>query len=82
MCKPIVATDSVGCRDTIDDGITGYLCTVKDVKSLTEAMEKIIVMTPAQRQVMGEAGREKMKREFDEKLIVAHYLNVLNKYKI
>lgn len=82
MCKPLVTTDSVGCRDTIDDGVTGYLCSVKNVQSLVEAMEKIILMTPAQRQAMGEAGREKMKREFDEKLVVAHYLDVLSKYKI
>lgn len=80
MCKPIVTTDSVGCRDTVDDNVSGYLCNIKDVKSLTDAMEKIILMSLNERQKMGEAGRKKMETEFDEKIIVNHYLHILNKY--
>ncbi|MEG2366321.1 MAG: glycosyltransferase family 1 protein, partial [Alistipes sp.] len=79
---PIVTSDSIGCRNTIDDGKTGFMCKIKDVLSLTEAMEKIILMTPAQRQVMGDAGRRKMETEFDEQIIVKTYVNTLRKYKI
>ncbi|MEG2864845.1 MAG: glycosyltransferase, partial [Mucinivorans sp.] len=82
MCKPIVTTDSVGCRNTVNDGITGYLCETKNAQALTNAMEKIILMSPEQRQKMGEAGRKKITEEFDEKLILSHYLTTLNRYNI
>lgn len=26
MAKPIITTDAPGCRDTVDDGVTGFLC--------------------------------------------------------
>lgn len=80
MCKPIVTTDSIGCKDVIDDGITGYKCKIKDVDSLTQAMIKIIKMPPYERQKMGEAGRKKMEQEFDEQLIIGKYLSVIIKY--
>lgn len=82
MCKPLVTTDNTGCRDTVDDGVNGYLCKVKNIGSLTSALEKIILLTPVERQTMGEAGRKKMEMEFDEKLIVAHYLDTLSVYNI
>lgn len=82
MCKPLVTTDSVGCRDTVDDSITGFLCKPKDVVSLCDAMEKIIIMTPMQRQAMGEAGRKKIEQEFNEELIINTYSQTLKKYKI
>lgn len=82
MCKPLVATDSIGCRDAVDDGISGFLCKIRDAMSLHDAMEKIILMTPLQRQEMGEAGRKKMEREFDEKLIIDVYFQTLERYKI
>lgn len=78
MCKPIITTDNVGCRVTVDDGVTGFMCAAKDVDSLSSAMEKIILMTPKERQMMGENGRRKMEKEFDEKIILNHYIDVLD----
>lgn len=80
MCKPIVTTDSVGCRDTMDDNLSGYLCKVKDPQSLANAMERIIQMSPQQRQTMGEAGRKKAETEFDEKIVINIYIKTLQKY--
>ncbi|WP_036830306.1 glycosyltransferase, partial [Photobacterium sanctipauli] len=34
MGKPIVTTDNVGCRETVDDGINGFLCIPKSTESL------------------------------------------------
>src|SRR5581483_9725820 len=35
MGRPIVATDVPGCREVVDDGITGLLCEVKNAHSLS-----------------------------------------------
>ncbi|WP_423784075.1 glycosyltransferase [Escherichia coli] len=38
--KIIVTTDNVGCRDTVKDKVSGFLCKPKSVESLVNALEK------------------------------------------
>lgn len=82
MSKPIITTDSVGCKDTVENDKTGYLCLPKDVQSLSCAMERIILMSESDRIKMGKAGRLKMEEEFDIELIVTQYSNILAHYII
>jgi glycosyltransferase involved in cell wall biosynthesis len=77
MARPIVTTDSVGCRDVVDDCVNGYLCIPKDASDLAGKMEKIVSMTPAEREAMGLRGREKVEREFDEKIVISKYLEAI-----
>lgn len=77
MARPIVTTDSVGCRDVVDDGVNGYLCKPKDAVDLADKMEKIVSMTPYEREAMGLRGREKVEREFDEKIVIQKYLEAI-----
>lgn len=60
MGKPIVTTDNVGCRETVDDGINGYLCEPRSSESLTEKIVLIINMSHEQRLEMGEKSRLKI----------------------
>jgi len=73
MAKPIITTNVPGCREVVDDGINGYLCEVKDADSLAEQMEKMILLSDDQRIEMGKKGREKVIREFDEKIVIEKY---------
>ncbi len=73
MGKMIVTTDSVGCRDTVDDGVNGFLCTPRSVKDLTDKLEKVIKMTHEERVNMGFKGREKMEKEFNECIVLDKY---------
>lgn len=72
--RPIIATDRAGCRETVEDGVTGFLIPIKDEQALVEALEKFMQMTPQQRKAMGLAGRAKMERKFDRKIVVKAYL--------
>ncbi|MCX6237759.1 MAG: glycosyltransferase family 4 protein [Bacteroidia bacterium] len=74
MEKPIITTDSVGCRDTVENGVTGYLCQPQDVVDLVEKMEIIYNSTSEERQKMGRNGRKRMISFFDEKIINQVYL--------
>jgi N,N'-diacetylbacillosaminyl-diphospho-undecaprenol alpha-1,3-N-acetylgalactosaminyltransferase len=67
--KPIVTTDSVGCRETVDDGVNGFLVPIKDGNSVTEKVERLI-MDPELRFKMGNAGYDKAKQEFEESIVV------------
>jgi len=78
MSKPIITTNVTGCRDVVDDSENGYLVPPKDSKSLSEAIEKMIALSNEDRRVMGQKGRIKVINEFDEKIVIKHYLNVIN----
>lgn len=78
MEKPIVTTNTTGCKETVEDGVTGFLCQVKDSHDLAEKMEKMYLLSPEERNQMGKKGREKMIREFDKNIVVNQYLNAID----
>lgn len=71
--RPVIAADRAGCRETLDDGVTGFLVPVNDEKAVIEATEKILRMSSEERKAMGLRGSEKIRREFDRKLVVEAY---------
>lgn len=75
--KPIITTNVPGCRTTVDDEVTGYLCKVKDSTDLANKMIKIIELSDKNRQQLGDAGRKKMEAQFDEKLVIGAYIKAL-----
>jgi len=82
MAKPIITTDVTGCREVVDDGVNGYLVPLKDSRALAIAMEKMINLTPKDREHMGQMGRIKIINEFDDSIVISKYLDVIeNSYK-
>jgi glycosyltransferase involved in cell wall biosynthesis len=77
MAKPIITTDNVGCHNVVDDGINGYLCKTKNIQDLVNKMEKMLNLSEEARKKMGEAGRKKMIKEFDEKIVINKYLQTI-----
>jgi glycosyltransferase involved in cell wall biosynthesis len=71
--RPVITTDSVGCRDAMDAGVTGLLCAVRDSADLERQMQALLTMQPRDRSIMGLSGREKMEREFDERVVIDAY---------
>lgn len=79
MGKPIVTTDNVGCRETVDNGVNGYLCELRSSESLIEKLELIINKSHEERLAMGEKSRLKIQNEFDEQIVISKYLNAVKK---
>lgn len=77
MAKPIITTDVPGCRQVLEDGRTGFLVKVRDSADLAAKMEKMIRLSAIEREQMGLRGRDKMIREFDERLVLNSYLRVV-----
>lgn len=69
--RPLITSNIPGCREAVDENITGLLCTARDEETLYQAMDRMIRTPAAHRAAMGIAGREKMQREFDKKTVVA-----------
>jgi len=64
MGRPIVTTDAPGCRDTVENGVNGYLARVKDAESLAQMMLKCLA-PEADLSKMGQASRQLAERLFD-----------------
>lgn len=79
MERTIITTDVPGCREAVEDGINGFLVTVKSPEALAEAMCRLIELTDEMRTEMGKNGRRKVLREFDQKHIAVDILNVIAK---
>ena len=43
--RPIITTNTAGCKETVVEGLNGLLVPIKDVSSLVFAMEKMIMST-------------------------------------
>jgi N,N'-diacetylbacillosaminyl-diphospho-undecaprenol alpha-1,3-N-acetylgalactosaminyltransferase len=76
--KPIVTTDTVGCRETVNHGENGYLVPVASPKALSEHVDKILSDEVLQKE-MGIKSRERAVSEFDIKKIVQQYIELYKK---
>ena len=77
MAIPVIAADSVGCRDAVKPGETGLLCAPRSAQSLAKAMGRLAGMSTAERQAMGRAGRAWMERDFAEAVVHQAYREAL-----
>jgi glycosyltransferase involved in cell wall biosynthesis len=75
MQKPIIATNVPGCRDLVNNNVSGYLCRVQDYHDLMVKMEKMIHLSEKERHRMGKEARKFMVEEFNEKLVIKKYLH-------
>jgi N,N'-diacetylbacillosaminyl-diphospho-undecaprenol alpha-1,3-N-acetylgalactosaminyltransferase len=75
MELPIVTTDVVGCRETVDEGVNGFLIPAKNALALADAIESLINNKDL-RHRMGEKSRIKAMKEFDVDKIVDKHLEV------
>ena len=80
MERPLIASNTVGCKDVVVDGVNGLLCEKKSLDSLVQAMRRMIEMPREQLVAMGKAGRERMIAHFDERIIIDIYKKALNAY--
>ncbi len=72
--RPVITTDRSGCRETVEDGVTGFMFESKNRAQLYECVRRFMNMDNADREKMGLAGRRKMEREFDRERVVDAYM--------
>lgn len=75
MAKPIIATQTPGCRHVVEDNETGLLCEVKSAADLANKMNTMYSMSDSQRKTMGQNGRIKIEREYNEEIVISKYCN-------
>ena len=73
--RPIITTDSIGCRDTVEDGVNGFLIPIKDSESLADRLAKLID-DPKLREKMGKEARKIAERDFSIENVISKHLDI------
>ena len=81
MGKPLVGTDVPGCRELVEEGVTGALCKARDAGSLAAAIERIATADATSLQRLGRNARAKVERDFSEEMVVGAYLEAIEELK-
>jgi len=77
---PVVGADIASASEMIDDGVTGIVCPLDDIRGISEAILSLLE-EPELRNKMGKAGRERVEKLFDvrknTKIIESIYVDIL-----
>lgn len=73
--RPIITCNSVGCKETVIDGVNGYLIPTKNVDSLVEKLD-ILIKDADLRKKMGKEGRKYAEECFDIDGVVQKHLDI------
>jgi galacturonosyltransferase len=70
----IITTDNPGCRETVNDCISGFIYHGGDVDKLVQKIETVIKMSNDDRKQKGIEGRKKVEKEFSREVVIEAYL--------
>jgi glycosyltransferase involved in cell wall biosynthesis len=73
--RPIVATDTPGCREIVRDGVNGFLVPVRDSLSLARSVKRLIDSKEL-RQQMGGEGRRMVLDDFSQESVVRQTMDL------
>ena len=74
--RPIITTDAPGCRETVQEGVNGYLVEPKNVEALVESVMKVIGDNESFEE-MGNASRKLAVKKYDIDIVNQQIENVL-----
>ncbi len=77
--RPAIATNTSGCKEIVDDGISGYLCEPKNSNDLVKKIELFIKLDYTAKRNMGIAARRKVEKLYDRKFVISSYIEEINK---
>lgn len=75
--RPLITSDIPGCREAVENGVSGYLCPTKDADALCDAMQRFVELPESWRAEMGRRGRERMEQKFSKTAVVAETMKGL-----
>ncbi|MEM3394014.1 MAG: glycosyltransferase, partial [Candidatus Methanomethylicia archaeon] len=75
---PVIATDTVGPREIIKNGVTGFIIPRRDIKALREAI-MLLIQDHALRKRMSIKAREEAIKKYDVSIISDRWLKIMRK---
>lgn len=75
--RALITSDISGCREAVENGVSGYLCPTKDADALCDAMQRFVELPESWRAEMGRRGRMRMEQKFSKTAVVAETMKGL-----
>lgn len=75
--RPIITTNSIGCKDTVEDGVNGYLIPIKDSDALAKKL-RLLLTNRDLIEEMGQAARTIAERDFSLTDVIDKHLKIYN----
>ena len=76
--RPIISTDVPGCRETVVDGLNGYLVPARNHTKLAESMIKFLSLSRSQKKSMSEMSLDFARTRFDVRIVNSQILKLLS----
>ena len=73
--RPIVTTNEPGCKETVNNGVSGLLVPPRDSAALADALQRLLE-NPSKRRDMGKAGRELAVNRFAKEIVIGKTFEV------
>lgn len=80
--RAIITTGRSGCREVVDEGKNGFTVRQQDSEDLIRTIERFLNLSLDDRKNMGLAGRQKVEKEFDRKIVIEKYLKEVQYVKM
>lgn len=77
--RVVIASNISGCKEIVEEGVTGFLVNPGDTEDLVRAVEQFLNLRYNEKMQMGENGRMKMRKEFNRKNVVLKYKEEIRK---
>lgn len=77
--RPVITNNICGCREAVEDGVSGLLCVPRDRESLFSRLDEFAAFSRQRREEMGKRGRELVSNGFCKADVVRKTLERLNK---
>lgn len=75
----IITTDNPGCRETVCDGVSGFIYQGGNVSQLIQKIETVVAgLSNVKRREMGLEGRKKVEEEFSRDIVIKSYMDKIN----
>lgn len=76
--RPNITTNVNGCKEVVENGITGIIVEAKSTQSLISGIRRFLTLNRDKREKMGKNGRLKVEKEFDRQVVVNAYLEAVS----
>ena len=76
MGRPIITTNAPGCRETVEDGVNGYLVNIKDVDGIVNKME-LLIQNSIIGKKMGKESIRIIKEKYDVNIVNKAIINTM-----
>ena len=75
--RPVITTNVPGAGELVDHGKTGYIVPTHDPAAILDALELHYGLTSETKAAMGRRARQRVVRDFDERIVHGHYYDVI-----